>query len=154
MRWSYGDTNPVQAPVRADTVIERGDLLFQDSDGDHTAKPMSVYFEADDDPDLSYADDFLGVAMQHSRAGNTDDIRVATSGTFTFELEFRTLSTYLGEEVAPALDDDGHPVNQVIAVLDHSHATPVSIGYIAKYVSHPLDVTSALVDIRSRVMHR
>ena len=27
MRWRYGDTNPVQAPVASSTVIEIGDLV-------------------------------------------------------------------------------------------------------------------------------
>ncbi len=39
MRWRYGDTNAVVAAVDADTVIEIGDLLWQDVDD---AKPASI----------------------------------------------------------------------------------------------------------------
>ena len=39
MRWRYGDTNPVVAAVDAATVIEIGDLLWQDTDD---AKPASA----------------------------------------------------------------------------------------------------------------
>lgn len=38
MRWRYGDTNPVVAAVDAATVIEIGDLLFQEVDD---ARPAS-----------------------------------------------------------------------------------------------------------------
>ena len=38
MRWRYGDTNPVVAAVDAATVIEIGDLVWQDTDD---AKPAS-----------------------------------------------------------------------------------------------------------------
>ena len=39
MRWRYGDTNPVVAAVAAATVIEIGDLLWQDTDN---AKPAAL----------------------------------------------------------------------------------------------------------------
>ena len=39
MRWRYGDTNPVVAAVDAATVIEIGDLVYQDTDD---AKPASA----------------------------------------------------------------------------------------------------------------
>ena len=39
MRWRYGDTNPVVAAVAAGTVIEIGDLLWQDTDN---AKPAAM----------------------------------------------------------------------------------------------------------------
>ena len=39
MRWRYGDTNPVVAAVDAATVIEIGDLVWQDTDD---AKPAAV----------------------------------------------------------------------------------------------------------------
>ena len=38
MRWRYGDTNPVVAAVDSATVIEIGDLVWQDTDD---AKPAS-----------------------------------------------------------------------------------------------------------------
>ena len=39
MRWRYGDTNPVVAAVAAATVIEIGDLLYQDT---NNAKPAAM----------------------------------------------------------------------------------------------------------------
>jgi hypothetical protein len=50
MRWRYGDTNPVVAAVDSSTVIEIGDLLYQDTDD---AKPASS--QADQGSDSSWA---------------------------------------------------------------------------------------------------
>ena len=103
MRWRYGDTNPVVAPVAADTVIEIGDLVYYDNDprypGDKTCfpardlppKPAPEATETVGwvDPvrytQARFAARFLGVAMQRSRAGDTSPIRVATTGVFEFE---------------------------------------------------------------------
>ena len=84
MRWRYGDTNPVVAAVDADTVIEIGDLLWQDADD---AKPASMLAnlgtKAANQEALAHA--FLGVAMQRSRSGETAPLRVATTGVFEFD---------------------------------------------------------------------
>src|SRR3990167_2708815 len=84
MRWRYGDMNSVDAKVDAETVIEVGDLLYQDTDD---AKPASS--QADQGSETVnqelFADKFLGVAMQRSRAGDTAPIRVATTGVFEFD---------------------------------------------------------------------
>src|SRR3972149_3669278 len=84
MRWRYGDTNPVVAAVDSTTVIEIGDLVYQDTDD---AKPASA--QADQGSEAAnqelFADNFLGVAMQRSRSGDTDPIRVATTGVFEFD---------------------------------------------------------------------
>ncbi len=83
MRWRYGDTNPVVAAVDSATVIEIGDLIYLDTDD---AKPASS--QADQETKAAnqalFAGNFLGVAMQQSRAGDTTPIRVATTGTFEF----------------------------------------------------------------------
>jgi len=45
MRWRYADTNPVVAAVDADSVIEIGDLVWQDIDD---AKPAAKVSPAND----------------------------------------------------------------------------------------------------------
>ncbi len=47
MRWRYGDTNPVVAAVDADTVIEIGDLLWQDIDDAKPATSLCGYRDLD-----------------------------------------------------------------------------------------------------------
>ena len=69
MRWRYGDTNPVVAAVDAATVIEIGDLLWQDTDD---AKPASALANQGGKTanQEAFAHAFLGVAMQRSRSGD------------------------------------------------------------------------------------
>ena len=71
-------------PVDATTVIEIGDLVYLDTDD---AKPASAH--ADQGTEVAnqeaFHDKFAGVAMQASRNGDTQPIRVATSGVFEFD---------------------------------------------------------------------
>ena len=83
MRWRYGDTNPVVIPVDSASVIEIGDLVYLDTDD---AKPASAQAdtETEEGNQEAFHDQFAGVAMQRSRSGDTDPIRVATTGVFEF----------------------------------------------------------------------
>ncbi len=94
MRWRYGDTNPVIAAVAAATVIEIGDLLWQDADN---AKPASLFAVVNNKPvdQAAFTAKFLGVAMARSRQGDTAPIRVATTGVF--ELECAAATFELGD---------------------------------------------------------
>ena len=145
MRWRYGDTNPVVAAVEAATVIEIGDLTYQDTDD---AKPASS--QADQSSETAnqelFADNFLGVAMQRSRSGDTDPIRVASTGVFEFDCPSGTfeLGDLVGVDEASsgtALEDQ-----QVAAVAASAYA----VARVAKRVATA--ATSVLVDIRSTVM--
>ncbi len=144
MRWRYGETNPVVAAVDAATQIEIGDLLWQDTDD---AKPAA------DVPDQGtaqanqtyFADRFLGVAMQRSRAGESTPVRVATTGVF--ELDCQATTFELGDLVAVAEGTTNVLENQQVAKV----ANPaLSIGRVAR--REPSAATRVLVDIRSTVM--
>lgn len=145
MRWRYGDTNPVVLPVDSATVIEIGDLVYLDTDD---AKPASA--QADTETEAgnqeAFHDHFVGVAMQRSRSGDTDPIRVATTGVFEFVCPSGTyeVGDLLGADEASsgtALEDQ-----QIAAVA----TADLSIGRCAKRVN-PAG-TRVLVDIVSTVM--
>ena len=72
MRWRYGDTNPVVAAVDAATVIEIGDMLWQNTDD---AKPAVGPNRSNQRRRPTkrhlFVDTFLGVAMQRSRSAAT-----------------------------------------------------------------------------------
>ena len=134
MRWRYGDTNPVVAAVDKDTVIEIGDLLWQDIDD---AKPASWLVSQH-----QFKADFLGVAMQRSIKGCTAPIRVATTGVFEFdcnEAEFE-----LGNLIGAAFDTD-RLVNQWVEEVSHKHQA------IARVAKRGIG-TSVYVAIQSTVM--
>jgi hypothetical protein len=141
----YGDTNPVVSAVDSATVIEIGDLVYQDTDD---AKPASS--QADQGSETAnqelLADNFLGVAMQRSRSGDTDAIRVASTGVFEFDCPSGTfeLGDLVGVDEAAggtALED------QKVAAVG---ASTYAIGRVAKRVATA--ATSVLIDIRSTVM--
>jgi hypothetical protein len=145
MRWRYGDTHPVVAAVDSATVIEIGDLLYQDTDD---AKPASA--QPDQASETAnqevFADKFLGVAMQRSRAGDTEPIRVATTGVF--ELDCPSGTFELGGLVGADENAAGNALlNQQVAPVA---ASKYAIGRVAKRVASA--ATSVLVDIRSTVM--
>jgi hypothetical protein len=145
MRWRYGDTSPVQLPVDSATVIEIGDMVYLDTDD---AKPASA--QADQGTETGnqqlFHDFFAGVAMQASRSGDTQPIRVATTGVFEFDCLSATL------EVGDLMGSDEHSggtslLNQTVVKVTTANA---AVGRCAKRVN-PAG-TRVLVDVVSSVV--
>jgi hypothetical protein len=145
MRWRYGDTNPVVAAVDAATVIEIGDLLWQDTDDAKPAASLANHGSETANQE-ALADAFLGVAMQRSRNGETAPVRVATTGVFEFDCPSGTfeLGNLIGADQNAA--QNGLLSQQVAKVSDSRHA----IGRVAK--RQAAATSAVLVDIRSTVM--
>ena len=144
MRWRYGDTNPVVAAVGSSTVIEIGDLLWQDT---NQAKPASDQADAGDDADNqeAFADAFLGVAMQRSRAGDTDPVRVATTGVFEFDCPSADF------ELGDLIGADGNADSS--GLLDQQVEKVSASGYaVGRCAKRGTSLSTVLVDIRSTVM--
>lgn len=144
MRWRYGDTNPVTAAVASDTMIEIGDIVWQDWPGpSDDIKPAEAFaasaYQAHEDASAAFTRLFLGVAMQRSRVGDTTPIRVATTGVFELDCDAQTFR--LGDLVGAAGNQD------IVPVTAAKHA----IGRIARRADR--QVRSALVDIHSGVMY-
>jgi len=150
MRWRYGDSNPVLAAVDSATVINIGDLLWLDDDD---AKPASMIGPAAWEPGhrifrLSFARQFLGVAMQGSPAGDSNPIRVATTGVFEYKCPSGTfeLGDLIGVDVVD-VNAAGVLLPQQVAKVA---ASKYAIARVAKRI--PAAATSVFVDIRSTVM--
>jgi len=145
MRWRYGDTNPVVASVDSATVIEIGDLLWQDTDDAKRASAIADLGTESANQE-AFAKAFLGVAMQRSRNGDTSPIRVATTGVFEFDCPSGTFE--LGDLIGADENAAGNALlNQQVAKVS---AGKCAIGRIAKRQSSA--TTNVLVDIRSTVM--
>ncbi len=81
MRWRYGETNPVVLPVASDAVIEIGDLVYFDSGDRAFGRRANLRRQAWPPRSRRFTTSSPGrLAMQQSRAGDTQDIRVATTG--------------------------------------------------------------------------
>ena len=145
MRWRYGDTNPVVAAVAATTVIEIGDLLWQDTDN---AKPAALVANLGSAAanQAALVRNFLGVAMARSRAGDAAPVRVATTGVFEFDCPSETFQ--LGDLVGANTSGATSALCNQQAVK--VNASSLAVGRVAK--RQPVAATSVLVDIRSTVM--
>jgi len=147
MRYRRGDTNPVFIAPASDTVIEIGDLVFLDWTT-HAPKPAS------DLPDQgsealnqdTFQQYFLGVAEQQSRDGDTDPIRVATTGEFEFDCASATFN--LGALVGCDEAAGG------TALLDQTVVGVASESLAVGRVAQPeaVAVTTVLVRIKSTIM--
>lgn len=152
MRWRYGETNPVTLPVGTADAIEIGDLVHLESSA---ARPASTIDDIGGAGPATLAaaqevfhDGFVGVAMQRSPVGNTDSIRIATSGVFEFDVASATFD--LGDRLG--VDDvaagDKLENQKVIAV---TAANPErSIGRVARAVATA--DTKVLLEINSTIM--
>ena len=145
LRWRYGDTNPVLLPVESATVIEIGDLIYLDTDN---AKPASV--QSDEGTAAAnqqlFHDTFVGVAMQASPDGETQSIRVATTGVFEFDCASAEIE--VGDLLGPTENGAGTAlVNQSVVGVA---AVNAALGRCAKRVV-PAG-TRVLVDIVSCVL--
>lgn len=145
MRWRYGETCPVMLPVDSGTVIEIGDLIYLDTDD---AKPAGA--QPDQGTEGSnqqlFHDNFAGVAMQASRSGDTQPIRVATSGVFEFDCVSTTLE--VGDLMSSDENGGGTALlNGTVVKVSNANA---AIGRCAKRLN-PAG-THVLVDIVSGVL--
>jgi hypothetical protein len=145
MRWRYGDTSPVMLPVDSATVIEIGDMVYLDTDD---AKPAAS--QTDQGTKMSnqqlFHDSFAGVAMQASPSGETQPIRVATSGVFEFDCVSTTLE--VGDLMGP--DENGAGTALLNGtVIEVSNANG-AVGRCAKRLN-PAG-TRVLVDIVSATL--
>ena len=145
MRWRYGDTNPVIAAVDAATVIEIGDLVYQETDDVRPASSQADQNTKEANQEL-FTSKFLGVAMQRSRVGETAPIRVATTGVF--ELDCPSGTFELGKLMGVNENAAGTALlnQQAISVAQGNRA----IGRVAK--REATAAISVLVDVRSTVM--
>jgi len=145
MRWRYGDTNPIMLPVDSSTVIEIGDLVYLDTDD---VKPASL--QADQGTQSGnqnlFHDNFAGVAMQASNDGDTESIRVASTGVF--ELDCLSAPFEVGDLIGADENSGGTGLeNQVAASVT---AVNEAVGRCAKRVN-PAG-TRVLIDIVGTVL--
>lgn len=145
MRWRYGGTNLVVAAVDSATVIEIGDFVYQDTDDAKPASEMAAQSSGLEATHRLFVDSFLGVAMQRSQSGDTDPIRVATTGVFEFECALQTFE--LGDLTGLITNDTGRLQDQAVG---RASASQYAVARVAKREATP--ATSVLVDIRSTVM--
>jgi hypothetical protein len=145
MRWRYGETNPVIAAVDSASVIDIGDLVYLNVDD---ALPASSQTDQGSETlnQQKFADNFLGVAMQRSASGDTDPIRVATSGVF--EMDCASATFEIGDPVGASEATSGTALlDQTVERVD---LLAEAIGRVA--VRQTTAKTNVWISIFSSVM--
>lgn len=143
MRWRYGDTCPVLAPVESATVIEIGDLVWLDTNGVKSASSFTWDTNAAT-TQSSFCAKFLGVAMQKSRSGDTTPIRVATRGVFEFDCTGSTFT--IGSYAAPNASSNLLEDQKLVKLSNRT-------GAIGRVIRHYGSVTTTvLFDVWSTVV--
>jgi len=146
LRYRRGDTNPVLAAVDSAVAVEIGDLCFLNTDDVRPASSQSDQGNLTGNQWL-FASVFLGVAMQRSRVGDTDPIRVATGGVFEFTCASATFE--VGDRIGACENADGDELEDQKVVAVASHA--LAIGRCARREATAR--TTVEVEIISTVMH-
>jgi hypothetical protein len=146
MRWRYGETTPVMLPVQSATTINIGDLVYWSTDHVLPAASQADQGSKSANQQL-FHNNFAGVAMQQSRVGDSNPIRVATTGVFAFDCTSATFE--VGALVGVDQPSGGPPLESqnVVAV----GAENLSIGRCAKRMN-PAGV-SVLVEVVGTVSH-
>ena len=141
-RYRRGATNPVTCPVDSGTVIEIGDALFYDTNDVKPADQISYGASLVLTQEL-FHDEFIGIAMQQSRSGDTKEIRVATSGVF----EMIAASATFEVGVRVGMDDNAggdELLNQTVIAVALA-APQAAIGRVAKRVSSAATVVEVSI---------
>lgn len=155
-RYLRGATNEWKVPVHGNTVIDKGEFVFIAQDAScivggtadwygypaaNLKHATSTYFEQN----------FLGVAMKGSVSGTTEDIPVATSGIFKFQINLGTSATSqpcrVGLSVAAStIGASGVSVSGTTVTLgtDGDH-TACRIGRCVKYETAATEVEVAIM---------
>ncbi len=146
MRWRYGDTRPKLHEVDSATVVEIGDLVYLATDDVRPASDQTDQASEAGNQEL-FHDLFAGIAMQSSRAGDTQSIRVATSGVFEFDCLSDTFE--VGDLIGVDEAASGTELeDQIVASVATSN---LAIGHCAKRLN-PAG-TKVLVEVVSTVSH-
>ena len=154
-----GNTTQVMAPVievkteEADEIAV-GDMVYlsrQTICNQFKARPMSHAAAAS--IDLRCGADFLGVAMDRSKDGDTDEILVYTDGIFEFDLASSS-TLYLGEPAQLQAATEGTVgASSVDCYTIAPSATPTHRRVIGTIVKAGTSQTIAEVKINSKILH-
>ncbi len=128
---SRGSRPPVFLAVDSETVIEIGDLVFQEADDVRPASdlPWDTDLETTQE---NFQGKFVGMAMQRSRSGDAEEIRVSKSDVFDMECDSATFE--VGDLVGPADSGANSLVNQKIVAVAN---VGLAIGRVARRSTTP-----------------
>ena len=140
LRFRSGQVQLRKVRVDAGAVIEAGDLLWLDGDD---AKPAALFAW---DTNLAttqaaFAEKFLGVAHQPSRAGETDPVSVDVSPHSVYEFDVPEGAYEIGQTLGPA--------GSAETLLNQQLAATVAASAIARAAEYALAARTLRVTLAS-----
>lgn len=141
--WVAGETNTVAARVPETTFVDFGDLVYYWDGLAFPAKDICNVIPFDEFDIMPHeslkiedfiGSRFLGIAMQKSDVGESEPIRIATTGVFKFDHEIEGKHC-LGDMVGPVFDDESRRIieNKKVSSTFSRHR----IGVVAKPEDDP-----------------
>lgn len=107
-----GNTSDILQPVRGVIVVEQGDLMYRNENVSNYAFPLDEC--KDSTAGTAYENtiytNFIGVAMEASPAGVTENITIATEGVFRYPIVAEVSAVTVGSlvsAVSPASSGGG-----------------------------------------------
>jgi len=145
-RYYSGDAKIKKVAVDSATVIEIGDAVWLDTDD---AKPASdlTYLSSLALTQESFHDNFLGIALDQSRSGDTDPIRVSSGGVWRMACASATFE--VGDLVG--MDDNALATALLNQQVIASSTAARSIGRVHRRQASA--VTELLVEIVGTISH-
>lgn len=150
-RYLRGPQDAILAQVRGNTVVEAGDFMVRNGTagviseagaaGDGLAVDAYVYPFNDVENGsssqatiLAYlAQNFIGVAMESSQSGDTEQITVNTNGVYQYEMVGGPGGVTVGDLVSATSPATGTPPSvQMVARSNSSPGTTAYLGRIVK----------------------
>jgi len=135
----------VMVAVDSATVIEVGDLVYLDTDDAKPASTSALWNTNLATTQADLKDALLGVAMDSSDSGETDDIRVSYGGVY--EMDAASAAYEIGDLVGADKDTGNNLLDQTVEAAVAASA----IGTVVKS-SGGASVTRVLVHIPSQVL--
>lgn len=135
-RYLRGDRQEILVPVRGKIVVEAGDLMYLNSTDSYYAQPFSynVIATAGTAKEHALYTDFIGVAMEASLSGSTENIVVAAAGVFRYPISPGISAVTVGAVVSAASTPAASGAsNQVVCNgVDRTYGSTAYLGYIVK----------------------
>jgi len=147
-RYSHNVKDTTKCKVASASVIEKGDVVCIDSG---ELKPASDLWSADiATTQAAVHDAYLGIALENSAAGNTDEILVAVKGIFRFDVD-AAIGAALVVGAFVGVGENGTSDGCLNQAIDEDVvATGLKIGIVAEEAG--TSDTEVLVSIVSVVM--
>lgn len=145
-RYRKGQQKLAAYGVASATVIERSDMLFIDTTSNEVKPASAIGFTTNiATTQAEFADNFVGIALEDSASGETDDITVDIGAESVYEFDCTSATYNVGDLLGPSDNDDAGN-----ALDDQSLEAAVAASSVARcFEKEEAAVTSVMAQFAS-----